>query len=153
MRRSLLSVCALTLPVLLLGSLRAQDVFAVPGGSGNITPTVFSANPFNQVAILSAAGFDTSFVFAGPGGKFYLVSNTSNGTIQVTDGTFANLKTVANLPGITDAFITPDLKHLFVVSGQTVNILDTSTDAFSATSQLSGILDLASSLDSSKGYA
>src|SRR5579859_3990788 len=100
MRSRLFSVRAFAVIMLLLSGLAAQDVFVLPGGSGTITPTVFSANPFNQVAVLSGAGFGTSFVFAGPGGKFYLISNTSNGTIQVTDGTFANLKTVGNVDGV-----------------------------------------------------
>jgi len=117
---------------------------------------VFNADPFNQAAVLSGAGFATTFAFAGPSGKFYLVSNTSNGTIQVTNSTFANLQTAVNVVGVLAAAITPDGKRLFEVSsGGILNILDTSTDTLSANGAFYGgpIQDLAPSLDSTKGYA
>src|SRR6266567_5204228 len=115
MRRRLLRVSAFALPVLISAFVSAQNVFVLPAQSGSITPTVFGADPFNQTAVLAGAGFATTFAFAGPSGKFYLVSNTSTGTIQVTDSTFSNLKTVANVVGVITAAMTPDAKHLFEV--------------------------------------
>jgi len=136
--------------------LSAQNVFVLPAQSGSVTPTVFNADPFNQTAVLSGAGFATTFAFAGPSGKFYLVSNTSSGTIQVTDSTFANLHTAVNVVGVLAAAITPDGKRLFETSsGGILNILDTSTDTLTANGAFYGgpIQDLAPSLDSTKGYA
>jgi len=156
MRRRLLRAFALALPVVLSAWLSAQSVFVLPAQSGSITPTVFNADPFNQTAVLSGAGFSTTFAFAGPSGKYYLVSNTSNGTIQVTDSTFANLHTAANVVGVLAAAITPDGKRIFEVSsGGILNILDTSTDTLTVNGSFYGgpIGDLAPSLDSTKGYA
>jgi uncharacterized protein (TIGR03437 family) len=155
MRRRL-CVSAFALPLLISACVSAQNVFVLPAQSGSITPTVFSADPFNQTAVLPGAGFASTFAFAGPGGKFYLVSNTSSGTIQVMDSTFASLRTVANVVGVITAAMTPDAKHLFEVSsGGVLNILDTSTDTLSATGVYYGgaIIDLTPSIDSTKGYA
>src|SRR6266481_2594764 len=139
MRRCLLSAFAFVVPGLLAVSLSAQNVFVLPAQSGSVTPTVFNADPFNQAAVLSGAGFSTTFAFAGPSGKFYLVSNTSNGTIQVTDSSFANLHTAANVVGVLSAAITPDAKRIFEVSsGGILNILDTSTDTLTVNGSFYG---------------
>src|SRR5260370_36082056 len=156
MRRHLLRVSTFTLPVLLSALVSAQNVFVFPAQSGSVTPTVFSADPFNQTAVVAGAGFASTFAFAGPGGKFYLVSNTSNGTIQVTNSTFSNLTTVANVVGVITAAMTPDAKHLLEVSsGGVLNIVDTSTDALVASGAFYGgaVFGLTTNNHSTKGYS
>src|ERR1700692_689229 len=125
----ILRTSAFVLLGLLSGALSAQNVFVLPAQFGTTNATVFTADPFNQTAVLSTVGSAATFAFAGPNGKFYIVSNTSNGTVQVTDSTFANLRGIANLAGSVTAAMSPDGKHLVeVASGGLLNVIDTTTD-------------------------
>ena len=154
MRRGFPGISVFALLTLSSPLLPAQNVFVLPALSGSATPTVFTADPFNQAAVLSAAPPNASFALSA-NGKFYLVSNTNSNTVQVTDASFTNLHAVAggDLAGAVAAAVSPDGKHLFVVSsGGLVNIVDTSTDKVSQTSLYYNgpVLDLAPSLDSSR---
>lgn len=151
----LLRASAFALLGLLSGALSAQNVFVLPALFGTTNATVFTADPFNQAAVLSTVGSAATFAFAGPNGKFYIVSNTSTGTVQVTDSTFANLRGIANLAGAITAAMSPDGKRLVEVSsGGFLNVIDTSTDTLTIAAAYFGgqILDIAFSLDSTKVY-
>jgi uncharacterized protein (TIGR03437 family) len=151
----LLRTSAFALLGLLSGALSAQNVFVLPAQFGTTSATVFAADPFNQTAVLSTVGSAATFAFAGPNGKFYIVSNTSNGTVQVTDSTFANLRGIANLAGVVTAAMSPDGKRLVeIASGGLLNVIDTTTDTLTVASAYYGgqIIDIGFSLDSTKVY-
>ncbi len=135
--------------------LSAQDVFVLPSLTGSTSPTVFTADPFSQAAVINSAASNTSFAFAGPSGKIYLVSNTNTGTVQVTDSSFANLRTIINLSGAIYATITDDGKYLLVeAGGGLLTIIKTANDSVVNTNLfLSGtLIDLAVSIDSTQAF-
>ncbi len=148
---------AFALFVLLSTSVFAQDVFVLPGlsATGATNGAVFTPDPFAQAAALTTA-VNATYAFAGPAGKFYIVSNTSTNTVQVANGGFAALQTVANFIGASYAAITPDGTRLMVISsGGTLNIVNTTTDTVLASSvPLPGsVVDIAPSIDSTRAFA
>ncbi len=155
-RRSLLRGLALAPVVLFFNSLPAQNVFVLPTLSGSTNPTVFTADPFTQAAVISAAATNTTWAFAGPANTFYLVSNTNEDTVQATGSSFSSLSTIANLTGATYAAITADGTRLLVESGGgLLTIIATSNNSIVNTDLFLGgtVIDLALSIDSARAFA
>ena len=173
MRRCLPTKFAFALIAMASVGLAAQDVFVLPASSsGSSNVAVFTADPFNAVAAPinlnpnSASGYISaaSFLVPGPNNKYYIISNSSgasNPTVVVVtqnpDGSFTAPKAVAaNLAGALNAFITPDRKWLFVVSGAgLVTLIDTSNDNIASLDLYFGgnVVDMAGSLDGSLVFA
>src|SRR5260370_31862629 len=108
----------------------AKYVFVLPASSsGSANVGVFSANPFSNVANVTANSAANLVLGTGDGAKFYIVSNSGANTILATDSTFSTPRVIASL-GLqpTSALITPDGKRLIVGAG-TFQIFDTSTDS------------------------
>ncbi len=147
---------AFALFALLSASLSAQNLFLLPGLSASTSGAVFTADPFTQAAALNTAT-NATYAFAGPAGKFYIVSNTSTNTVQVaSNGNFGALQTVANFVGASSAAVSPDGTRLLVVSsGGVLNIVNTTTDTVLASNIYLGgpVIDIAVSLDSTRAFA
>src|SRR5579884_3059017 len=154
MRRRL--YCVFVCAFVWAASLVAQNVFVLPSGTGS-SVTVFGADPFTQSASLnvSPAG---SFVFAGPNGKYYIVSNVGNGNptvaavTQNSDGSFGTVRNVGSFSGAVAADISPDGRYLVVQSSNALNIIDTSADTSQTVFYGGQIVDFAISADSKKAY-
>src|SRR5581483_599844 len=173
MRRCLPAKFAFALIAVASAGLAAQNVFVLPASSsGSSNVAVFTADPFNAVAAPinlnpnSASGYipAAEFLVPGPNNKYYIISNssgTSNPTVVVVtqnpDGSFTAPQVVAaNLAGALNAFITPDRKWLFVVSGAgLVTLIDTSKDNIASLDLYFGgnIVDMAGSLDGKRVFA
>src|SRR5260370_7967522 len=68
----------------------AQNVFVLPASSsGSSNVGVFSANPFSNVASVTANSAANLVLGTGDGAKFYIVSNSGANTILATASTFS----------------------------------------------------------------
>src|SRR5229473_1919097 len=135
----------------------AQNVFVLPASSsGSSNVGVFSANPFSNVANVTANSAANLVLGTGDGAKFYIVSNSGANTILATDSTFSTPRVIASL-GVqpTSALLTPDGKRLLVGAG-TLQIFDTASDSNLVAGGLNvmgAVIDVAVNFESTKAFA
>ena len=123
------SIAAL-LACITLHSVSARNIFVTPGGDpANSSISAFTTDPLSFAGTFASAAGGTQ-VFAGPGGKYYVIGRVASEGVVVMQGTLQTLQVIKRIstPGIpAGAAISPDGRRLVVV-GSGVVVIDTSTD-------------------------
>jgi uncharacterized protein (TIGR03437 family) len=138
----------------------AQPVlFVLPGGNSNaVNVTALATTPLSQITAFQA-GAGSFLLFAKPdNSRFYLVGTSPSQTVTSVDNTFQSPRNILSLtPAAMAAAMTPDGKHLAVVNGNSVHIINTTTDTDMIPSGINlgtgiNVIDVAVSLDGTKFY-
>lgn len=113
----------------LLPGLEARNIFVTSGGDPASTSySLFSTEPFSFAGTSTGLSGGTQ-VFAGPGGKYYMIGRVASEGVAVLQGTFPTFQmtklAVSGNP--VAAALSPDGRRLVVV-GTGVQVIDTATD-------------------------
>ena len=131
-----------------------QVVFVLPGGTSNVgNVTALGTNPLSQISTFQA-GVGSFLLFGEPdNSRFYVVATSLTQTVTSVSSTFQTPQNILSLaaPALAAA-MTPDGTRLAVVNGNSVHIINTTTNTDIVSSGInvgSGVkvFDVAVSLD------
>jgi uncharacterized protein (TIGR03437 family) len=117
----------------LAGIVSAQSIAILPGPQGAATTVpIYSADPFGPQTTISGLPQGAFQILPKPDAtKYYVISNSAGAGITVLNQSFGNPRQIATaitaVP--TSAALSPDGRKLVVIAGNSVYLIDTTTDS------------------------
>jgi uncharacterized protein (TIGR03437 family) len=111
-------------------SLSARNIFVTSGDPASSSLSVFTTDPLLSAGNITAP-IGATQVFAGPGGKYYVIGRTASEGVGVLTGTFPTLQLTTRLAfpaAPTAAALSPDGRRLIVIYPGGAQVIDTTSD-------------------------